>query len=184
MNFIEKYNITLQEINSLNEYENKVFTSLQSYFEKTNSLTEKQNDLLVKILKRNFNLSYIIYKKYNLYKEAFFRADYNGDYLEDSEYIISKDLDLTEKIQDLKAAQYNYDQKVNKYKFIKEINVPEQITNLKSYSKYFNRFEELVNKFQKARTINSKYKITKAIKSILSEEYNNDIIYYDNKKYY
>ena len=34
MNFIEKYNITLQEINSLNEYENKVFTSLQSYFEK------------------------------------------------------------------------------------------------------------------------------------------------------
>ena len=51
MNFIEKYNITLQEINDLNESEKKIFESLKTYFEKANSLTEKQSDLLVKILR-------------------------------------------------------------------------------------------------------------------------------------
>ena len=35
MNFIEKYNITLQEINGLNESEKKIFESLKIYFEKT-----------------------------------------------------------------------------------------------------------------------------------------------------
>lgn len=184
MNFIEKYNITLQEINSLGEYEKKIFESLKTYFEKVNLLTEKQSDLLVKILKRNFDFSNINYKKYNLYREYYFRADYHGDYLEDSEYIIAENVDLNEKIQDRRAAQYNYSQQINKYKFIREINVPEQISNLKAFSKYFERFEILTKKLDKARTINSKYKIIKALKSILNEEYNYDVIYYDNYKNY
>lgn len=183
MNFIEKYNITLQEINCLNEYENKVFVSLKMYFEKTNTLTEKQNDLLIKILKRNFDFSNIPYKKYNLYKEYYFRADYNGDYLEDSEYIIAENIDLDEKIQDRRAMQYNYNQQINRYKFIREVNVPEQITNLKAFSKYFERFEVLIKKLDKARTSGSKYKIVKALKSILTEEYNYDVIYYDSCNY-
>lgn len=182
MNFIEKYNITLQEINSLNIYEKKIFESLKIYFEKANSLTEKQSDLLVKILKRNFDFSDINYKKYNLYKEYCFRADYNSDYLKDSEYIISENVNLDEKIQDRIAAQYNYNQQVNKYEFVREINVPEQITNLKTFSRYFDRFDILIKKLDKARTSNSKYKIIKALKSILTEEYNSDIIYYDNYK--
>ena len=182
MNFIEKYNITLQEINGLNEHGKKIFESLKTYFEKANSLTEKQSDLLVKILKRNFDFSDILYKEYNLYKEYYFRADYNNDYLKDSEYIISENVNLDEKIQDRIAAQYNYNQQVNKYEFVREINVPEQITNLKAFSRYFERFDILIKKLDKARTNNSKYKIIKALKSILTEEYNSGIIYYDSYK--
>jgi hypothetical protein len=47
-----------------------------------------------------------------------------------------------------------------------------QIKNLNEYANYFMKdFEKLIMKLPRARTSNSKYNIVKAIKTILTEEY-------------
>lgn len=177
MNLIETQNITLQEINALNETERKIFDSLCTQFLTKQTLSEKQNDLLTKILKREFDISNIEYNKMFLYKKYFYRTDYHGDYLKDSEYIISPVELAQEEITDLHAAQYNYSATVDKYKFDKMVAVPANIKQLNNYANYYMfKFEKLMMKLPRARSMNSKYKIIRAIKTILSEEYDDSLI--------
>jgi hypothetical protein len=178
-NLIEKYNIALSELSSLNESEKKIFESLKNQFEIKQTLSDKQNDLLTKILKREFNISNIEYTKYNLYKEYFYRADYNGDYLKDSKYIIledESDVILNEEIQNLHARQYNYIDYEKRYEFDSIIAIPSCIKNIHRYLPYSHHFEKLIMKLPRARSLKSKYNIVKAIKTILNEEYNQNTI--------
>ena len=176
----EYKNITLQELNRLSESERRIFDSLSSQFQSKQYITEKQNDLLTKILKRDFDLSNIDTIKYNkmfLYKSYFYRTDYNGDYLQDSEYVLSPVELGQEQISNLVASQYNYSSTVDKYQFEKMVAVPESIKGLNNYARYYmSKYEKLIMKLKRARSSESKYKIIKAIKTILSEEYNEDLI--------
>ena len=178
-NLIERNNITLSELSSLNESEKKIFESLKTQFEIKQTLSDKQNDLLTKILKREFNISNIEYTKYNLYKEYFYRADYNGDYLKDSKYTILENESeevLNEEIQDLHARQYDYVSYEKRYKFDSIIAIPNCIKNIHRYLLYRQDFEKLIVKLQRARSAGSKYNIIRAIKTILSEEYDQSLI--------
>ncbi len=176
-NLIETQNITLREINNLTESERKIFESLCSQFLSKQQLSEKQNDLLTRILKREFDISNINYTKMYLYKSYFYRTDYHGDYLKDSEYIISPVELEQEQITDSYAMQYNYSATVDKYQFEKIVAVPSSIQQLNNYARYYmSKFEKLMMKLPRARTMESKYKIIKAIKTILSEEYNDSLI--------
>lgn len=176
----EYKNITLQELNRLSESERRIFDSLSSQFQSKQYITEKQNDLLIKILKRDFDLSNIDTIKYNkmfLYKSYFYRTDYNGDYLQDSEYVLSPVELEQEQISNLVASQYNYSCTVDKYQFEKMVAVPESIKGLNNYARYYMfKYEKLIMKLKRARSSESKYKIIKAIKTILSEEYNEELI--------
>ena len=176
----EYKNITLQELNILSESERRIFDSLSSQFQSKQYITEKQNDLLTKILKRDFDLSNIDTIKYNkmfLYKSYFYRTDYNGDYLQDSEYVLSPVELEQEQISNLVASQYNYSSTVDKYQFEKMVAVPESIKGLNNYARYYmSKYEKLIMKLKRARSSESKYKIIKAINTILSEEYNEDLI--------
>ena len=181
MNTLAEYkNITLQELNRLSESERRIFDSLSSQFQSKQYITEKQNDLLTKILKRDFDLSNIDTIKYNkmfLYKSYFYRTDYNGDYLQDSEYVLSPIELEQEQISNLVASQYNYSSTVDKYQFEKMVAVPESIKGLNNYARYYMfKYEKLIIKLKRARSSESKYKIIKAIKTILSEEYDEELI--------
>lgn len=174
---IETHNITLQEINSLNDSERKIFESLIVQFNNKQQLSDKQNDLLTKILKREFDISNVKYTKMFLYKSYFYRTDYHGDYLKDSEYVISPVELKQEQITDLHAMQYNYSAMVDRYQFEKMVAVPTTIKRLNNYANYYmGKFEKLMMKLPRTRTMNSKYKIIKAIKTILSEEYDDSLI--------
>lgn len=55
--------------------------------------------------------------------------------------------------------------------------VPTTIKQLNNYANYYMaKFEKLMMKLPRVRSINSKYKIIKAIKTIISEEYNDSLI--------
>lgn len=160
------------ELENITDYDKKILSSMDNYLLLNDKLTENQEDLVTKILKREFNLKDIEYKKCFLYREYFYRTDYHGDYLQDSKYILSETEIEQSKIQDLHALQYNYVNYENKYKFEKIVAVPVQIKNLNEYANYFMKdFEKLIMKLPRARTSNSKYNIVKAIKTILTEEY-------------
>ena len=174
---IETRNITLREINSLNESERKIFDSLCAQFLSKQTLSDKQNDLLTKIMKREFDISNIEYTKMHLYKSYYYRTDYHGDYLLDSEYVLSPVELKQEQITNRIAMQYNYSDTIDKYQFEKMVAVPTSIKMLNNYANYYMfKFEKLMMKLPRARSANSKYKIIKAIKTILSEEYNDSLI--------
>lgn len=176
-NLIETHNITLQEINSLNDSERKIFESLCSQYLTKQTLSDKQNDLLTKIIKREFDISNISYNKMYLYKSYFYRTDYHGDYLLDSEYVLSPVELEQEQITNQIAMQYNYSDTIDKYQFEKIVAVPTSIKQLNNYANYYMfKFEKLMMKLPRARSMNSKYRIIRAIKTILSEEYSDSLI--------
>ncbi len=174
---IETHNITLQEINSLNDSERKIFESLCSQFNAKQQLSDKQNDLLTKIIKREFDISNIKYTKMYLYKSYFYRPDWRGDMMRDSRYVLSPVELVQEQIIDAISEQYGSKSFEDKYQFEKTVAVPTTIKQLNNYANYYMfKFEKLMMKLPRARSINSKYKIIRAIKTILSEEYADSLI--------
>lgn len=180
MKIIEDYSITLEELNSLNDWENDVLKSLNKQLVERTTLSDSQNDLLTRILKREFNINNIEYKDVNLYIENFYRVDYHGDYLQDRRYKASLELlDENEQIDDLHASQYNYSCTVNRYKFDRVIKVPVCIKELDNYVNYYmNYYEKLILKVQRAKSTNSKYKMVKALKSILNNNPDDKLLDY------
>lgn len=177
-NLIETHNITLREISNLNEAERNIFNSLAAQFDAKQQLSEKQNDLLTKILKREFDILDITHKTMFLYKEYYYRRDNNDDFLQDARYVISPtELDTNEIIKNKIAEQYNYADWIKRFEFEKMVAVPASIQQLNNYANYYMfKFEKLMMKLPRARTMNSKYKIIRAIKTILSEEYQDSLI--------
>lgn len=176
ISLIESHNITLQEINSMSSSERTIFESISSQFLTKQTLTEKQNDLVTKLLKREFNISNIQFTEYNLYREYFYKLDSNDDYFLTSKYKITDYLKLNETIVNLHAAQYNYSDSINKYELEGKIKVPSCIKNLDKYVLYKDVFEKAFRKFKTARSINSKYVYIRIMKTILTEEYNENIL--------
>ena len=173
---IDTHNITLQELNSMTDSEKRIFESISSQFLTKQTITEKQNDLLIKILKREFDISNIEFTKYNLYREYFYKLDHHEDYFKTSKCKIAKELDLSETIQNLHASQYNYSDRTNRYELQGIIAVPACIKDLDEYIHYRDIFEKAYRKFKNTRTANSKYAYIKIIKTILSEEYDEKIL--------
>jgi hypothetical protein len=175
---IETQNITLREISNLTDSERKLFESFNNQFKLKQQLSEKQNILLTKILKREFNISGTPYKEMFLYKEYFYSLDYNDDFLQDYRYIISAvELDVNETIKNKIAEQYRYGDYIKRFEFEKMVEVPASIKQLNNYANYYMfKYEKLIMKLKRARTIESKYKIIKAINTILSEEYADSLI--------
>lgn len=174
---IETHNITLQELNSMTDSERRIFESISSQFLTKQTLTEKQNDLLTKLLKREFDISNIEHTKMYLYKEYFYRPDWRGDYLRDARYVLSPVELEQEKIIDAISEQYNCKSYDDKYEFEKMVAVPANIKQLNNYANFYMlKYERLMMKILRARTIESKYKIIKAIKTIITEEYNDSLI--------
>ena len=173
---IETLNITLQELNSMTDSERRIFESISSQFLTKQTITEKQNDLLIKILKREFDISNIEFTEYNLYREYFYKLDKNEDYFKTSKYKIAKELCLTEMIRNLHASQYNYSNSINRYELQCKIAVPNCIKDLDKYIHYRDIFEKAYRKYKSARSVNSKYTYMRIIKTILSEEYDEKIL--------
>lgn len=170
-----KYEITSEELSKLNESEKKILQSFETYFDKNNSITEKQEDLLIKILKRRLILNIEYVEVYD-YFEQYFKCDHHGDYFQSDCRIFSKTA-LSGSIKDLHAEQYGTASYIDKYKYNGKVKVPNAIKNLSTFSKYYyNDFKELVRRFNTARTENSKFKIYKALKSILNETYDENLI--------
>lgn len=72
--------------------------------------------------------------------------------------------------------QYNSSGLIDKYKFVKTIEIPESIKNLREFLVFYNDYETLLKKIKNARKNTSRNKYIKALKSIITEEYNYDLI--------
>lgn len=179
LSFREKYQITLKEIDSLNTYELNIYNSIKKFYELNDKISEKQEDLLYNILKREILLTFKTKTVY-MYNENFYRLDYHGDYLLDDLPLLREtemsSEELSEKITNKIAMQYNSSGLTNKYKFVKTIEIPESIKNLREFLAFYNDYETLLNKFKNARKNTSRNKYIKALKSIITEEYNYDLI--------
>lgn len=179
ISFREKYKITLSEIDNLNLYELNIFNSIKKFYELNNKISDKQEDLLYNILKREILFKFNT-KEVQMYRENFYRTDYHGDYLLD-DYLFLKETkmsseELSEQITNKIAMQYNSSGLTQKYEFVKTIEIPENVKNLKEFMNFYNDYLILLEKIQKARKLSSKNKYTKAVKSIVNEEYNYDLI--------
>lgn len=97
--------------------------------------------------------------------------------MRDSRYVLSSVELVQEQIIDAISEQYNSKSFEDKYQFEKMVAVPTTIKQLNNYANYYMfKFEKLMMKLPRARSINSKYKIIRAIKTILSEEYADSLI--------
>ena len=179
LSFREKYQITLKEIDNLNIYESNIYNSIKKFYELNDKISEKQEDLLYNILKREILLTFktkIVY----MYNENFYRLDYHGDYLLDDLPLLREtemsSEELSEQITNKIAMQYNSSGLTDKYKFVKSIEIPESIKNLREFLVFYNDYDTLLNKFKNARKNTSRNKYIKALKSIITEEYNYDLI--------
>lgn len=179
LSFREKYQITLKEIDNLNIYELNIYNSIKKFYELNDKISEKQEDLLYNILKREILLTFKTKTVY-MYNENFYRVDYHGDYLlSDLPFLRETEMsseELSEQITNKIAMQYNSSGLTDKYKFVKTIEIPESIKNLREFLAFYNDYETLLNKFKNARKNTSRNKYIKALKSIISEEYDYDLI--------
>lgn len=179
LSFREKYQITLKEIDNLNIYELNIYNSIKKFYELNDKISEKQEDLLYNILKREILLTFKTKTVY-MYNENFYRLDYHGDYLLDDLPLLREtemsSEELSEQITNKIAMQYNSSGLIDKYKFVKTIEIPESIKNLREFLAFYNDYEALLKKFKNARKNTSRNKYIKALKSIITEEYNYDLI--------
>ena len=179
LSFREKYQITLKEIDNLNIYELNIYNSIKKFYELNDKISEKQEDLLYNILKREILLTFKTKTVY-MYNENFYRLDYHGDYLLDDLPLLREtemsSEELSEQITNKIAMQYNSSGLIDKYKFVKTIEIPESIKNLREFLAFYNDYETLLKKFKNARKNTSRNKYIKALKSIITEEYNYDLI--------
>lgn len=179
LSFREKYQITLKEIDNLNIYELNIYNSIKKFYELNDKISEKQEDLLYNILKREILLT-VKTKTVYMYNENFYRLDYHGDYLLDDLPLLREtemsSEELSEQITNKIAMQYNTSGLTDKYKFVKTIEIPESIKNLREFLTFYNDYETLLKKFKNARKNTSRNKYIKALKSIITEEYNYNLI--------
>lgn len=179
LSFREKYQITLKEIDNLNIYELNIYNSIKKFYELNDKISEKQEDLLYNILKREILFTFKT-KTVFMYQENFYRTDYHGDYLLDDLPLLREtemsSEELSEQITNKIAMQYNTSGLTDKYKFVKTIEIPESIKNLREFLVFYNDYETLLKKFKNARKNTSRNKYIKALKSIITEEYNYNLI--------
>lgn len=179
LSFREKYQITLKEIDNLNIYELNIYNSIKKFYELNDKISEKQEDLLYNILKREILLTFKTKTVY-MYNENFYRLDYHGDYLLDDLPLLREtemsSEELSEQITNKIAMQYNSSGLIDKYKFVKTIEIPESIKNLREFLVFYNDYETLLKKIKNARKNTSRNKYIKALKSIITEEYNYNLI--------
>jgi len=174
---IGHYNITEAEQELLNSPRNQNFAqSLKVYFEKNNRLTEKQEQALFNMLNRIQSYDDLLNletSKETIVYRVYYRADYHGDMLKDSEICCLKrhltEEELNEKIIDEHTAQYGQEAQVNKYFTGDEIEFPIGVKDEKFFVKYGLKNFQLAmkklkaNRFRKASTKNRTIKILRQL---------------------
>ena len=141
----------------------EVNSFIKSLYEQSldKELTVKQIVALKSIL--NIELESPIYKTKIIkqYKKYYYRTDYHGDYLQDCDFVYDVDeSDLEKVIQDAHAGQYSYEKYIKEYSFVKDVEIPSVITNIKYfmdelYEDYVAIANEIKrNKFRKTKTKN------------------------------
>jgi len=139
-------------------------TFVQSLYEqsKYKTLSEKQINSLKGILNIPLELSETKYKTVKIYNKYFYRTDYHGDMLQDSSTVYDiENVDV--KIQDLHAAQYNSEAYIKKYKYIKDVKIPFNVTNVDYFMDfYYNDYITLTEKLQR-----NKFRSTKSKNNVI-----------------
>jgi len=170
---IEHYDITETEQYFLDLPKNQNFVqSLKAYFEKNNHLTEKQEQVLFNMVNRvlpHDDLLNLETSKETIVYRDYYRADYHGDMLKDSEICCLKrhltEEELNEKITDEHAAQYGSSVSANKYDIREEVEFPIGVKDEKFFVKYnLENFQLAMkklraNRFRKTSTKNRTIKI-------------------------
>jgi len=149
--------------------DNKFLQSTSKQYNLGKKLSEKQLQVINDILGTEETFDIDFETKY-LYLEYFYRTDYHGDMLMDSNYIITPGKLLQERIQDLHALQYNSEMYSNKYKRIRTIEVP---SNAIHFEYNFEVFEKHYTKLKRNRfrTTKSKNKCIRNLKNIIKNTY-------------
>ena len=157
---------------------NDFISSLKEQYESGKTLSKAQLDCLIDYSGKKIELPEYKTKKVNLYYENFYRLDYHGDYLCSSNIVIDDgNLDLNEKIQDAHAAQYSYEDYIDKYNFKETVSVP-CLNNLNKFLSYKEDYDFLTkklnrNKFRSVRSFNN---CVRALNSILDETYSQKLL--------
>jgi len=139
-------------------------TFVQSLFKqsKYKTLSDKQINVLKGMLDIPLQLLDTKYKTVKVYNRYFYRFDYHGDVLQDSEIVYDVE-DTNVKIQDLHAAQYDNEVYINKYKHIKDVKIPFNVTNVNYFMDfYYNDYIELTKKLQR-----NKFRSTKSKNNVI-----------------
>lgn len=152
--------------------DNSFIKSLQAHALDYGTLTENQIVALKSILSIELTVNPYSIQPVKKYKQYFYRTDYHGDYLQDYEYVydIPKEI-LNDKIQDAHAAQYGSEVYVNKYKFVEEVNIPKNVTNVSYFMDiFYEDFKHIVDKLERNgyRSTRNKNKGINALNSITS----------------
>ena len=176
---IKAYNLNVKETEKLNLKKNKNFVeSLEQYFEKNKKLTPKQENsflnMIERVLEHNDLLNIKTTKETLVYKN-YFRGDYHGDALQDSElYDIKRNLsekELNEKIQDEHALQYGSESYISKYSLGKTVDFPVNLKNEKTFIKYkLENFQIALKKLKsnRFRKVSTKNRTIKILRELLS----------------
>jgi len=96
-------------------------------------------------------------------RHYFYRTDYNGDYLLDSNIMYIKDVDFNSKILDKNAAEHNIEQYDNEYELIEEVQIIRDLP-VHYVSKFLKIMEKVKrNRFRKLSSKNNHIRFLNAL---------------------
>lgn len=177
---INTFKITLKELNGLTSFDKKFLSSLDSQLNNGKTLSEKQTNTLNTILNRSLNIEIPVSKLVDLYTQNFYRTDYHGDYLNDYRTVCLFENPNTT-IQNMNAYQYGVESYEPEFVFNKRVEVPSTLkteTEINKFLEFKHQYDLLIGKLKRNsfRTIKTKNRGIQAIKSILSGEYDKNLI--------
>lgn len=178
LELIERYSLTPEEIETMNQNKNKSFVaSINEYINKNGSLSIKQENAFIDLINRTLKHDDILNmptSKETLAFEVYFRNDYHGDPLQERKLRCLKrhlsEEELNEEITDAHAAQYGNSALVNKWEFGEEIDFPIGLEvneesfvqwRLEDYSIAIKKLKN--NKFRKVSTKNRTIRIIRQL---------------------
>jgi len=90
-------------------------------------------------------------KTVKCYKEYFYKIDYHGDYSKSFRKIYDIDESkINDIIQDMHTLQYGNETYTNKYKFLLEVEIPFNVSNVYYFMTfYYNDYKKLIEKIRK-----------------------------------
>jgi len=152
--------------------DNSFIKSLQAHALDYGTLTENQIVALKSILGIELTINPYSLQTVKRYIQYFYRPDYHGDMLQDSNYAYNvSDKMLEHKIQDAHAAQYGSEVYVNEYKFVDSFDIPASVTNVHYFMNiFYDDYKHIVDKLERNgyRSTRNKNKGINALNSLTS----------------
>jgi hypothetical protein len=122
----------------------------------------------------------------HIYHKYFYRDDSYGDPFCDWDVIYSKEKIPQEQIQCMNSAAHGVVDYTNKYNLIDTVEIPGEIKNINKFMMHYNDYKLISEKIirDNFRKESSREKHYKALESIISEEYDKNLIdYVTGKKF-